>query len=49
MQDELYAMYKLGKITPHVESTHSFRELPDALADLDARRIIGRSVILMDR
>jgi NADPH2:quinone reductase len=49
MQDELYAMYKLGKIDPHIERTHSFDELPNALADLDERRIIGRSVILMDR
>ena len=49
MQDELFAMYKQGKITPHVESTRSFRELPAALADLEKRRIIGRSAILMAR
>ncbi len=49
MQDELYAMYKLGKINPHIERTHSFKELPNALADLDERLIIGRSVLLMDR
>jgi NADPH2:quinone reductase len=48
IQDELYALYKLGKITPHIERTHRFEELPAALADLDERRIIGRSVILMD-
>jgi len=48
VQDELYAMYKQGKIHPHIERTHSFEELPVALADLDERRIIGRSVILMD-
>jgi NADPH:quinone reductase len=49
VQDELYAMYRLGKITPHVESTHGFSGLPEAMADLEQRRIIGRSVILMDR
>lgn len=49
MQDELFTLYKLGKITPHIERTHSFKELPNALADLDERLIIGRSVILMDR
>jgi NADPH:quinone reductase len=49
MQDELYAMYGQGKITPHIERTHSFEELPNALADLDERLIIGRSVILVDR
>jgi NADPH:quinone reductase len=49
MQDELYAMYGEGKITPHIERTHRFKELPNALADLDERLIIGRSVILMDR
>ena len=27
MQDELYALYKLGKISPHIERTHSFEEL----------------------
>lgn len=48
VQDELYAMYKLGRINPHIERTHSFEELPNALADLDKRLIIGRSVILMD-
>lgn len=47
IQEELYAMYKLGKINPHIERTHSFKELPNALADLDERLIIGRSVILM--
>ena len=49
MQDELYAMYKLGKINPHIERKHSFEDLPNALADLDERRIIGRSVIVMNR
>jgi NADPH2:quinone reductase len=49
IQHELYGMYKLGKLRPPVESTHGFRELPNALANLDQRRIIGRSVILMDR
>jgi len=48
IQHELYGMYRLGKLRPPVESTHGFRELPKALADLDERRIIGRSVILMD-
>jgi NADPH2:quinone reductase len=47
IQEELSAMYKLGKLTPHIERAHSFEELPKALADLDERRIIGRSVILM--
>jgi NADPH2:quinone reductase len=49
IQDELYAMYKQGKIHPHIERTHNFEELPNALADLDERRIIGRSVILVDK
>lgn len=49
MQDELFAMYKQGKITPYVESIRSFSELPAALADLEKRRIIGRSAILMAR
>ena len=48
IQEELYALYKLGKIRPHIEHTHCFEELPRALADLDERRIIGRSVILME-
>jgi NADPH2:quinone reductase len=47
IQDELYTLYKTGKIKPYIERTHSFEELPNALADLDERRIIGRSVILM--
>ena len=49
VQDELYGMYALGKVNPHIERTHSFEELPNALADLDERRVIGRSVILIGR
>jgi len=49
MQDELYALYKQGEIPPHIERTHSFEELPNALADLDERLIVGRSVILMSK
>lgn len=47
VQDELYALYKLGKIAPHIAWRHRFEELPHALADLDERRIIGRSVLVM--
>jgi NADPH2:quinone reductase len=49
MQDELHRFYKQGKISPHIERTHPFADLPAALADLDNRVIIGRSVILMGR
>ena len=48
IQNALYALYKQGKLKPHIEQTHTFEQLPRALADLDERRIIGRSVILMD-
>jgi len=48
IQDELYTMYQQGKINPPVERTYGFEELPTALADLDERLIIGRSVILMN-
>ncbi len=47
MQDELYSLYKQGKLTPYVQRTRSFEELPFALSDLDERLVIGRSVILM--
>ncbi|MEJ6540102.1 MAG: NADPH:quinone oxidoreductase family protein [Halioglobus sp.] len=49
MQAELYTLYKQGEIRPHIERTHSFEDLPNALADLDERLIIGRSVILMSK
>ncbi|MEZ5571238.1 MAG: NADPH:quinone oxidoreductase family protein [Halioglobus sp.] len=49
VQDELYALYKLGKITPYIEQTHRFGELPIALANLDERRVIGRSVMVMEQ
>lgn len=49
MQNQLYALYKQGKLCPHIERTHSFEELPNALADLDERLVMGRSVILMSR
>ncbi|MBK6736572.1 MAG: NADPH:quinone oxidoreductase family protein [Haliea sp.] len=48
VQRELYALYAQGKISPHIESTYRFEALPCALTDLAERRIIGRSVILMD-
>lgn len=48
IQHELYALYAQGKISPHIESTYRFEALPSALTDLAERRIIGRSVILMD-
>lgn len=48
VQNSLYAMYQRGELKPPVERTHRFEELPAALADLDGRRIIGRSVIIVD-
>lgn len=47
IQDELYALYKQGKISPHLQGARRFEELPSALADLEGRLIIGRTVILM--
>lgn len=49
MQNALYALFQQGKISPHIERIHGFEELPTALANLDERLIIGRSVILMHK
>jgi NADPH2:quinone reductase len=47
IQTELYTMYKAGKIAPYIERIHEFEALPAALAELDQRRVIGRSVVVM--
>tara|TARA_Y100001954_G_scaffold97807_1_gene106610 strand:+ start:3669 stop:4658 length:990 start_codon:yes stop_codon:yes gene_type:complete len=42
---ELFDLYKEGKIKPHISKKYSLEEAPDALNDLLKRKVIGKVVL----
>ena len=42
---ELFDLYKEGKIKPHISKNYSLEEAPDALNDLLKRKVIGKVVL----
>lgn len=49
MQEALYTMYRAGQIKPAIDRTLSFEELPQAMDDLEKRRVTGKLVVVMDQ
>ncbi|MDQ3035210.1 MAG: NADPH:quinone oxidoreductase family protein [Myxococcota bacterium] len=43
--DDLIRMWREGAVKPHVHRTYSLDEVPQALGDLAARRVMGKAVI----
>lgn len=48
IQQALYELYEQGKIAPFIKHTRGANALPEALVELEQRRVIGRSVIVMN-
>jgi len=44
--DELLAWYDQGRIRPHVSATYPLERTPEALRDLDERRVRGKVVVV---
>ena len=43
----LFALMAAGTLHPHVESTYAFADTPQAIADLQERRLVGKGVVLI--
>jgi NADPH2:quinone reductase len=48
MQEALYTLYREGKIKPVIERELSFEEIPQAMDDLENRRVSGKLVVVMN-
>jgi NADPH:quinone reductase-like Zn-dependent oxidoreductase len=45
LHEQLLAYFEAGRIAPRINAERRFEELPTALSELAARRVIGRLVL----
>ncbi|HJK89830.1 MAG TPA: zinc-binding dehydrogenase, partial [Polyangiaceae bacterium LLY-WYZ-15_(1-7)] len=46
--EALFALHAEGKLRPHVSKRYTLEEVPAALRDLDARKVLGKVVVRPD-